>query len=195
MSLFKCMAGIGCGLALAGCARAPAGLMTLANLTPAARSLAVNIAGARQLNQQARRLAGRLRPATLRWVVPALHGALHRQKSVLAQAQYSARELARQAAQNRRAGAALQAALAEDRSRVVALHGQMQAAQRARDQARRRYRDSWLGGKAHRLIDWIIGIGALLLVLDFLASAFLGVGFNPLEWLFGLGRVARAIHH
>jgi hypothetical protein len=32
-------------------------------------------------------------------------------------------------------------------------------------------------------------------VLDFLASAFLGVGFNPLEWLFGLGRVAQAAHH
>jgi hypothetical protein len=167
----------------------------LTNLAPTTHRLAVHIAGACRLNQKALRLAGQLRPGTLRSTVPALHVALRRQKSVLAEAQSSVRELSAQAARNQRAGAALQTALAESRSRIAALHGQLRAAQIARDQARRRYRGAWLGGKAHRLIDWIIGIGALLLVLDFLASAFLGVGFNPLEWLFGLGRVAQAAHH
>lgn len=57
--------------------------------------------------------------------------------------------------------------------------------------SKQRYDTAWLGGKAHRLIRWIVGISLIVLILDFLADAFLGVGFNPLEWIAGLGHLAK----
>ena len=185
--------GLALCLGVAACSRAPV-LVGLADVTPTADTLAGQLGHAQTLNLQARRLARTLAPPTWRQAVPALHTTLHRQHQVLTAAQSSVAQLSRLLQQNQTAAAAMQSALAAGQAKITALQAAVQAARTARDQARQRYQNAWLGGKMHRLINWIIGLGLLLLVLDFLASVFLGVGFNPLEWLFGLARLAPAAH-
>ncbi len=69
---------------------------------------------------------------------------------------------------------------------LTAAAGTIAQATAAENAAVARYQNAWLGGKAWRLIWWIVGIGSTLLIADVLLSAFTGIGFNPLEWIVGL---------
>ncbi len=75
---------------------------------------------------------------------------------------------------------------------LTAAAGTISQATAAENAAVAKYQNAWLGGKAWRLIWWIIGIGSTLLIADVLLSAFTGIGFNPLEWIVSLCHVGTA---
>ncbi len=82
----------------------------------------------------------------------------------------------------------LQTQAAQLSSQIKASAIQLQETVAARDAAIAKYHNAWLGGKAWRLIWWVVGIGGTLLIVDVLLSAFTGCGINPFEWLVGLCR-------
>ncbi len=181
----------GC-LAVVGCGSAPPAVVHTADLMPQVLTLGKDIQAARALNAKAQSLAVGLVPLVSAPAIAPLHTALRQQGSVLVRADANAAVLARQATENAQAIVALEKATRDAQAAAAQALAGKQAADRRRDAAVQQYQQAWIGGKTRRLIAWIIGLGLLLVVGDFLISAIFGVGFNPLEWIFNLARAAHA---
>ncbi|NNM86674.1 MAG: hypothetical protein HKL96_13065 [Phycisphaerales bacterium] len=174
-------------ISLSGCGSPPPLVIPLVPLSPEVQRLAPDISLAAHDNDQAQAAIGKLTTANMRVIKPAVTHVLTRQKQTLASA---AAQVALLEAGAKRSDAAAVSLV----QRQQQLTGALAVAQSQAAAARNRYESAWLGGKAHRLLEWIVGIGIVLLIVDFLASSFLGVGLNPFEWLAGLGRAAQAKH-
>ncbi len=172
---------------LSGCGSPPPLVIPLVPLSPEVQRLAPDISLAAHDNEQAQTAIGKLTAADIRTIKPAVTHVLTHQKQTLASA---AAQVALLEVQAKRSDAAAVSLV----QRQQQLTGALAVAQSQVAAARNRYESAWLGGKAHRLLEWIVGIGVVLLIVDFLASSFLGVGLNPFEWLAGLGRAAQAKH-
>ncbi len=182
-------------LTLLGCGSSAPAVVHTADIMPQVTALGTDIHTAGALNTRARRLAAGLVQFTSPAAVAPLHVVLHKQHTLLVAADAGAELLARQAAENNRALGLLEnSARAAKAAAAAALAGQ-QRARHQRDAAEARYQNAWLGGKTRKLIAWIIGLGLLVVVGDFLLSAIFGVGFNPLEWIFSLARAAHGTVH
>ena len=180
---FGCFMLVGCG------AGAPA-IVHATNLLPQVASLGGNIHTARVLNRKAQTLADKLSTAVSPRAIAPLHGVLQHQQRILVRAGVDVVLLAQQAAENQRALATMEKTTRNAQANMATAQARAQSFAQQRDAARQRYERAWLGGKTHRLIAWVLGLGLLLVVGDFLISAIFGVGFNPLEWIFSLVRVA-----
>ncbi len=172
-------------LAPAGCQSPPwTGVDLVPSVEPQIAGLVPQLAQAQALNQAARRQVRQLTPTDVPVQKPRVLATLAVQRRALARA------AATVAVVRTAAGREDQAA---QRAVAAARHAaeELSAARELLQQAQQRYHNAWLGGKAHRLIDWIVGLSVAAVVLDFLADAFLGVGFNPLEWIAGLSGLAK----
>lgn len=185
----------GACMVVLGCGSAPPAVVHTADLMPQVLTLGKDIQAARILNTKAQGLVVGLVPLVSPGAVAPLHTALRRQGSVLVRADANAAVLARQASENADALVALEKATHHARATAAKAVADQQAADRRRDAAIQQYQQAWIGGRTKRLIAWIIGLGLLLVVGDFLLSAVFGVGFNPLEWIFNLARAAHPAAH
>lgn len=184
----------GC-MAVVGCGSAPPAVVHTADLMPQVLTLGKDIQAARVLNAKAQSLAAGLVPLVPAPTIAPLHTALRQQGSVLVRADANAVVLARQATENAQALIALEKSTQHAQAAAAKALADKQAADRRADAAVEQYQQAWIGGRTKRLIAWIIGLGLLLVVGDFLVSAIFGVGFNPLEWIFNLARAAHAPAH
>lgn len=169
----------------AGCKSQPwTGLDMVPPVEPQVAGLVPQVAQAQALNHAAQRQVQHLTPANVPAQKPKVLATLAVQRRALYQAAATV-AMVRTAA-GREDQAAKQALIAARHAAE-----QLTATRELLKQSQQRYRDAWLGGKAHRLLDWIVGLSVAAVLLDFLADAFLGVGFNPLEWIAGLSGLAK----
>ncbi len=161
-----------------------AGVDMVPTVEPQIAGLTPEVAQAQALNRAARGQMRQLTRANVPAQKPRVLATLEVQRRALYQAAATVAEV--RTAAGREDQVVKQAVLA---ARHAA--GQLTATRELLQESQRRYHDAWLGGKAHRLIDWIVGLSVAAVVLDFLADAFLGVGFNPLEWIAGLSGLAK----
>ncbi len=172
-------------LAAAGCQSQPwTGVDMAPTVEPQIAGLVPQLAQVQALNHVARSQVRQLTPADVPVQKPRVLATLAVQRRALDQAVATVAVV--RTAAGREDQAAKQAVLA---ARHAAQ--QLTATRELLHQAQQRYHNAWLGGKAHRLLDWIVGLSVAAVVLDFLADAFLGVGFNPLEWIAGLSGLAK----
>ncbi len=181
--------------AVLGCGSAPPTVVHTADMMPQVLTLGKDIQAARGLNTQAQSLVVGLGPLVSPTAVAPLHATLRRQGIVLVRADANAAVLARQASENAHVLAAMEKVTRNARAAAAKALVDKRAADRRRDAAIQQYQRAWIGGRTKRLIAWVIGLGVLLVVGDFLISAIFGVGFNPLEWIFNLARAAHAPTH
>ncbi len=182
----------GACMAVLGCGSAPPAVVHTADLMPQVLTLGKDIQAARILNTKAQSLVVGLGPLVSPTALAPLHTTLRRQGTVLVRANANAAVLARQAAENAQALVSMEKTTRNARSAAARALADKHVADRRRDAAIQQYQRAWIGGRTKRLIAWIIGLGLLLVVGDFLISAIFGVGFNPLEWIFNLARAAHA---
>lgn len=151
---------------------------------PEVAGLTPEVAELQALNQRARRQVGQITPGNVPEQKPRVLATLKVQRRALTRAAATVAEV--RTAASREDMAMKQAVIAAQRATE-----QLSATRELLQQSQQRYHNAWLGGKAHRLIDWIVGLAVAAVVLDFLADAFLGIGFNPLEWIAGLSGFAK----
>ncbi|NNM88023.1 MAG: hypothetical protein HKL95_05855 [Phycisphaerae bacterium] len=172
-------------MAPAGCQSPPwTGVDMVPDMEPQIAGLVPQLARAQALNHAARRQVRQLTPADVPVQKPRVLATLAVQRRALYRAAATVAVVRTAAGREDQAARRALAAARHAAAELTATHELLQ-------QAQQRYHNAWLGGKAHRLIDWIVGFSVAAVVLDFLADAFLGVGFNPLEWIAGLSGLAK----